>query len=228
MHAFVVRFLDDYQVDLLCKLVRWLAVAADREGLCHTICAQVIVVGIAVMLGCSGTTSAPLGQPNESGTIAGEISVPDVLIPDVEINVTEPNNSAPVSVGMAVTPAQASPGETVMLVVRAKLASGWHIYAADRKSGTTVPTSLALQLPNGLEPTGDWQYPEPELYESVLGPTYIYHDEANFLFPLRVSDDAAGNLSISCEFSYLACNDDTCLRPTKLPISADLSVVATP
>ena len=178
-----------------------------------------IIACLLVVLGCS----VPATDPVDGGDL-----VPPIQSSDVEIEVDEPSGANPVSIGAVVVPATVGPGELVTLLVRAKLASGWHIYAADRESGPTVATTLELQLPAGVEKKGDWQCPEPELYETVLGATYIYHDTADFLVPLRVADDAAGNLRIACEFGYQACNDDICHVPTRQSVSVDLSVVSTP
>ena len=167
---------------------------------------QLIVLCMAVLVGCSGPVAGPPEQPSIQ---------PAIQIPDIAIDISDPSASAPVSVGAGVAPGEVHAGETVTLVVRAKLADGWHIYAADRESGSTVPTSLALNLPDGLEPVGDWKYPEPETSESVLGPIHVYHHEAVFAHNLRVAEGAQGNLNIQCEFGYQACNDDICHRPRK-------------
>jgi DsbC/DsbD-like thiol-disulfide interchange protein len=137
----------------------------------------------------------------------------------------EPTDAKPVVVAAAIEPATAAPGATVTLIVRARIAPAWHIYASGNAGSTGMPTRLELSLPDGLEPDGDWQNPEPNVRPTSLGPEYILQGEAIFRRPLRIAAAAtSGRLEAACTVTYQACNQSRCLLPVKADAAAALIV----
>ena len=88
-----------------------------------------------------------------------------------------------------------------------------------------MPTRLELSLPDGLEPVGEWQNPEPDVRPSELGPEYILHDDVVFRHTLRVADAApAGSLEAACVVAYQACDRSRCLLPAKIAAAAACTI----
>jgi thiol:disulfide interchange protein DsbD len=127
----------------------------------------------------------------------------------------------------ALLPAAARNGSEVELVIEARIAPGWHIYAADGPAGSGIPTSLTWKLPDGVEPAGEWQYPKTA--RGAEEQTEIYEGNLRFRRPLRITERAkAGPLEIRCELTYQACNAFRCQPPESLELSARGEVVAEP
>jgi DsbC/DsbD-like thiol-disulfide interchange protein len=189
-------------------------------------------------LGCSsaGDSQSESGSPTAEGASSGAgaggeyVRATGPAPVDVEMELPEPSPSEPVSPGIALVPAQVRPGETVLLVVKAKIAPSWHIYAIDEPTGVSIPTSLKLTLPEGVVPEGKWQIPEPHEFEmtgsTADGPTFVYDGEVSFYRQLKVSPDSAGGqMSITCDFGYQACDAATCRPPKTLSIPATIDVL---
>ena len=171
-------------------------------------------------------TSQGQTEGGSDGKYARATEPPPVVVEDLH----DPTSAEPVSTGVAVVPSQVRPGETVSLVVTAKIAPSWHIYAIDKPVGVAKPTSLQLTLPEGVVPEGKWQIPEAHEFkaggQTADGPTFVYDGEVSFYRQLKVSPESkGGQLDITCEFGYMACDDSTCRPPKVLPIPASIDVL---
>lgn len=180
----------------------------------------------ALLTGCTGEPAATKPSP----TAAGASSPSSVGLADpssLQIEMAAPTQQNAVSVGIGLDRSEVANSEQVLLVVRAGMADGWHLYAAEGPTGVGIPTELKLSLPAGVTTVGDWTLPAKETKASELGDVGMYHGEVNFSIPLAVSADApAGPATIQCEFGYQACTDTSCLRPTKMPLSIPLQITA--
>jgi hypothetical protein len=83
-----------------------------------------------------------------------------------EMSITEPTDIAPVSVGATAATYFHSKegifskkGALVTLVVRVKVADGWHMYAQVPKDVPYKPIKINAQLPEGFRWNEDWQTP---------------------------------------------------------------------
>jgi DsbC/DsbD-like thiol-disulfide interchange protein len=141
----------------------------------------------------------------------------------VKIALDQPSARKPLVAGAALSAPKVRAGETVTLVVRAKLAPTWHIYAADETSGGNIPTTLKLNLPDGVEAVGDWSYPAATRTKDVEGA--IYEGDLTFRRKLRIAGDAApGSIQVTCELGYQACDPFSCRAPDKLSLKAKAEV----
>ena len=197
-------------------------------GSCRLVRRRLIVLlSLAVtVIGTAGCTEADKAgpHPGDGSTTAAS----SFEIPELSIDMNDPSANSPVSVAAAVSPASARAGDLITLVVRTRLADSWHIYAVDQASGPTVPTTLSLTLPDGLEAVGQWKLPESEPFDTALGETHVYHHEATFAHQIRVGEEATDNLAIECEFGYQACNDSICHRPTTIPVNTSVQIETAP
>jgi DsbC/DsbD-like thiol-disulfide interchange protein len=165
-----------------------------------------------------------------SGTIvlsALGLGYDDTSVPSVKIRLDEPSNRHPVVAGAAVAQPKMNAGGTFILVVKARTAPNWHIYAADIPSGSSIPTTLKLKLPKGIAPKGEWTYPKPTQIPGTEG--WIYEGDMTFHRVLKLSPDvAAGPIEIGCEFGYQACDPFSCRPPAKIDLQVKAEVLPAP
>lgn len=115
----------------------------------------------------------------------------------------------------------ARPGDTVMAGVRLDMNEGWHTYW--RFGGDSgAPTKIAWTLPAGVS-AGAIRWPTPERFEEAGFVTYVYHDQAVLLVPLKISEEIEpGRYPIKAQVEWLEC-EKVCI-PGKDSVEASLTV----
>ncbi|MCA9217161.1 MAG: protein-disulfide reductase DsbD N-terminal domain-containing protein [Planctomycetales bacterium] len=178
-----------------------------------------------LFLGCtSDTPSADTADQTESS--ADSADSPLTGVAEVDVLVDEPSGSNPVTWGIALDQPTATPGGTVQLVVRAKIADPWHIYAVEGPVGVGRPTKFELTLPTGVS-AGEWTLPDAIVESSSLGEISSYHHDVLFSVPLEIGEAAAsGDQTIGCKVQFQACTNESCRPPTSTELSASLTVAA--
>ena len=101
----------------------------------------------------------------------------------------------------------ARPGDTIMAGVELTMDAGWHTYWSNPgESGQA--TEIHWNLPAGVS-AGEIQWPVPEKFVSpdeLKLTTYVFHDRAVLLVPLKISADAAvGARDLSALVKWLEC-----------------------
>jgi thiol:disulfide interchange protein DsbD len=129
--------------------------------------------------------------------------------------------AAHTSARLALPVETARPGETVLAGVVLEMEPGWHTYW--RNPGESgIATEIQWKLPEGVT-AGEIQWPVPEVYEADGLVTYVHHDTAVLLVPLKLSDALPrGPLSIQAEVSWLECKVQ-CI-PGRAVVNASLRV----
>ena len=111
-------------------------------------------------------------------------------------------------------------GQEKEIVFHAFIEDGWHLYATDIPQGGPIPTSVSfdelsqVSLKGEITPT---QRPHEEyspLFDMKLG----WYD-SKIDFKQAVTIDDPDNFKITGYITYQACNDVTCLPPTKYEFS---------
>lgn len=134
-------------------------------------------------------------------------------------NKSRPDFAHPVVVTAELTPSKVRPGAPLDLIVRVETAPTWHIYSVEGSNGPSIPTSVKLDLPAGLETTGSWSFPESV---RALDGQRIYEGTFEFRCHLRVKADAsAGPFAVGCRLSYQACDARSCRPPTESAVKAE-------
>ncbi|MEO8425571.1 MAG: protein-disulfide reductase DsbD domain-containing protein [Verrucomicrobiota bacterium] len=112
-------------------------------------------------------------------------------------------------------------GETVMAGIELRMPPGWHTYW--RNSGESgQPTQVQWELPPGVT-AGEILWPPPERFLETDFTTYIYHDQAVLLVPLKLANDVArGKLDFQAKVSWLEC-EKACV-PGSAKVKASLTV----
>jgi hypothetical protein len=170
--------------------------------------------------------SVPDGE-NLSALSALDLGVIGEAKAEPKITVADPSGHEPVTVGIATDHPSARPGDIVEVLVKARIAEGFHIYSANvtnPKSFNTA-TSVQLALPDSIEPLSDWSVPTAR----HVGAEWIYTNAVVFRRLLKVRADAsAGPLPIKGELRCQACNDELCWPPKDIPISTIINIETPP
>jgi DsbC/DsbD-like thiol-disulfide interchange protein len=133
----------------------------------------------------------------------------------------------PVSATLRVDPAEVRAGGLVTLVIEARIAAGWHIYAIDKPAGVAVPSKIRLRSPTFVEETEGWAADHPPKTE-LQGQELIHLHDGNVTFrcPVRVSKDAPkGTARVQCVLQYQACDRFSCQPPEELTLETEVSVL---
>jgi hypothetical protein len=103
------------------------------------------------------------------------------------------------------------------LVVRARIAEGWHLYARVGPGSAYRATSLAAELPAGLVADGDWLRPPARPYAGQPA-TAVFEGAVRFRLPLTRAGalDTADLGAVS--ISYQVCDAQRCLAPTTVRV----------
>jgi thiol:disulfide interchange protein DsbD len=142
-------------------------------------------------------------------------------------------NQNPVSVSAKIDQSQLKPGQTAKLLIAVKIDTGWHVYALTqppppRAAKVTIDESGVFKM------DGKVQQPKPKVYKdpNFSEPdkpfmSQAFENEATFTAPIKVAGDAqAGAQKLIAKFSYQACDDHTCLRPTTKTFEIETTIVA--
>src|SRR5688572_18196820 len=82
----------------------------------------------------------------------------------------------------------ARPGDTVLAGLELKMQPHWHTYWQN-PGASGDPTKIEWSLPPGYQ-AGPIEWPLPEKYDFAGLATYVYHDTAILLIPIKVPTSA--------------------------------------
>jgi DsbC/DsbD-like thiol-disulfide interchange protein len=125
---------------------------------------------------------------------------------------------------MFADPSTPQPGDTFQIIVRVRIAGGYHIYGTNTSQGPFSPTSLTLALPPEVDPIREWIATQPRMTRAG---ERVYTDAVQFRRAFKVRLNAGPRrLSITGELLCQACNDDVCFPARKFPISTSVVVMS--
>ncbi len=134
------------------------------------------------------------------------------IIPDLGVT------ASPVQFEVSLSPANPTPGDHVLLKIKAQIQQPWHIYSTtvEEDIGAT-PTVIQLTNVVGAEASDSSFQPDraPDQHEDpALGAILEeFHDEVVWTREFVVSDPAA---AFAGTVSFQVCNGGKCLRPTTI------------
>jgi len=117
-------------------------------------------------------------------------------------------------------------GRSFQVAVVAKISPGFHINAHVPSEDYLIPTKITADLPPGVflvEST----YPRGVMRAFRFSKTQLRVYEGSFtvMMKLRTSGTApTGPQKLPLTVAYQACNQDACLPPTKIPVTAELEI----
>ncbi len=145
--------------------------------------------------------------------------------PDPQPADEETVESGPVALRANLNTVLAGTGAKVTLTVELEIDPGWHVYASVPAGDPAPPTTVTLDLPDGVRTKGEWQHPEgrPALEDPRKR---VYEGRVSFIRQLEVFETAAaGSLEIEVEVAYQVCNARFCLPPDTLRLTLVLGTV---
>lgn len=119
-------------------------------------------------------------------------------------------------------PATAKPGDTVKLVVKGRVTSGFHIYGAGET--TSDPTKLTFSKTGGLEAKGDPVIPVGVPHEAFGLVSHWIEGSATFSQEFVVPAGAAAAIQVEGVVDYMACTESYCDPPAKAAVTATLQI----
>ena len=119
-------------------------------------------------------------------------------------------------------------GRSFEIAVVAKISPGFHINAHLPSEDYLIPTKVTADLPSGVLLV-EAIYPRGVMraFRFSKTPLRVYEGSFSVRMKLRATDTAPlGPQKLGLTVGYQACNQDACLPPTKLPVTADLEIAA--
>ncbi len=119
-------------------------------------------------------------------------------------------------------------GRAFQIAVVAKISPGFHINAHMPSEDYLIPTKVMADLSPGVFLV-ETTYPRGVMraFRFSKTPLRVYEGSFTVLMKLRANGSAPlGPQKIGLTVGYQACNQDACLPPTKVPVTADLEIGA--
>src|ERR1700694_3039456 len=119
-------------------------------------------------------------------------------------------------------------GRSFEVAVVAKISPGFHINAHVPSEDYLIPTKVTADLSPGVFLV-ETTYPRGVMraFRFSKTPLRVYEGSFTVRMKLRANGSAPiGPQKIGLTVGYQACNQDACLPPTKLSVSADLEIAA--
>ena len=114
------------------------------------------------------------------------------------------------------------------IAVVAKISPGFHINAHVPSEDYLIPTKVTADLPSGVRLV-EATYPRGVMrsFRFSKTPLRVYEGSFTVRMKLRTNGTApTGPQKIALTVGYQACNQDACLPPTKIPVTAELEIGA--
>jgi thiol:disulfide interchange protein DsbD len=119
-------------------------------------------------------------------------------------------------------------GHSFEIAVVAKISPGFHINAHVPSEDYLIPTKVTADLPSGVRLV-EATYPRGVMrsFRFSKTPLRVYEGSFTVRMKLHTNDSApTGTQKIALTVAYQACNQEACLPPTKLPVTAELEIGA--
>lgn len=119
-------------------------------------------------------------------------------------------------------------GRAFQIAVVAKISPGFHVNAHVPSEDYLIPTKVMADLSPGVFLV-ETTYPRGVMraFRFSKTPLRVYENSFTVLMKLRANGSAPiGSQKIGLTLGYQACNQDACLPPTKLSVTADLEIAA--
>jgi thiol:disulfide interchange protein DsbD len=119
-------------------------------------------------------------------------------------------------------------GRAFQIAVVAKISPGFHINAHVPSEDYLIPTKILADLSPGVFLV-ETTYPRGVMraFRFSKTPLRVYEGSFTVLMKLRANGSAPlGPQKIGLTVGYQACNQDACLPPTKVALTADLEIAA--
>lgn len=117
-------------------------------------------------------------------------------------------------------------GRSFEIAVVVKIAPGFHVNAHEPSEDYLIPTKITANLPPGIVLV-ESSYPRGVMRGFRFTKAQLRVYESSFTVRMKLRAEAGapmGHQKIGLTIGYQACNQDSCLPPTKVPITAELEI----
>jgi thiol:disulfide interchange protein DsbD len=114
------------------------------------------------------------------------------------------------------------------IAVVAKISPGFHVNAHEPSEEYLIPTKVTIDLPKGIFVV-ETTYPHGVMRAFRFSKTPLRVYEGSFTIRMKLRADGSAPLGaqkIGLTVGYQACNQDSCLPPTKVPVTANVEIAA--
>ncbi len=119
------------------------------------------------------------------------------------------------------------PNGQVRLDLTATIDQGWHVYATQLPSDQgPLPTAVTFAPSDAYYTVDGVKEPEPEKAEDPNFGMVLHFHTASTVFSQTIARKSAAGFTVSGEVEYMACNDQMCLPPVKIPFSIDVPALS--
>src|SRR5579862_209961 len=119
-------------------------------------------------------------------------------------------------------------GRAFQVAIVAKISPNFHINAHVPSEDYLIPTKVTADLAPGIFLV-ETTYPRGVMraFQFSKTPLRVYEGSFTVMMKLRTGGTAPiGPQKIALTLAYQACNQEACLPPTKIPVTADLEIAA--
>lgn len=119
-------------------------------------------------------------------------------------------------------------GRAFEIAVVAKISPGFHVNAHQPSEDYLIPTKITADLLPGIFVV-ESTYPRGVMraFRFSQTPLRVYESSFTVMMKLRANESAPiGSQKLPLTVAYQACNQDACLPPTKIQLTADLEIAA--
>lgn len=152
--------------------------------------------------------------PSVTSTSSKLMSVEEFKSHIAAVEVDEPERGKPVKFTCDLVPVRTDAGERYRLTVKAKVLEGWHIYAEVPRGQPYTTTSFDAAISEGYRACGEWETTPPQRYIGEPG-VLIWEGDCKFTLDIEQIDRNANPIQVKLTVAYQACDDNSCMRPTK-------------
>jgi thiol:disulfide interchange protein len=116
---------------------------------------------------------------------------------------------------------------TLEVVAQASIEKGWHAYAVDIPDGGPIATSLILAPSDAYTLEGKpFERPAAEVHDDATFGMKVGYVLDNGTIVQRIKLKANAPTTVTGELEFMACNDENCLPPDKLPFKLSYAPAA--
>ena len=120
-------------------------------------------------------------------------------------------------------------GKEFQIAIVVNIANGYHMNSHKPLDSYLIPTTLTPQLPAGFTLTNTI-YPAGKNLKFPFSPDKplnVYTESVTLRLRITAGESATlGDASLPMTLRYQACNNSACLPPVKIPVVAEIKVVA--
>jgi DsbC/DsbD-like thiol-disulfide interchange protein len=112
------------------------------------------------------------------------------------------------------------------VMVTLAIKPGWHVYASDPGNPSYIPTTVSGKSANGVT-FGKPRFPKAASLKTTVDPkpVNVYQGKTTIAIPFTVAKTAKpGRQKLTANVGYQTCNDQTCLPPETVPVTAVVTV----